>query len=57
LLYVDRESVDEIRQRIHSLRQLVEDEVVTAKIEEDDDDGKNKKPAMDTGSLLSFTFG
>ena len=49
--------MDEIRQRIHSLRQLVEDEVVTAKIEEDDDDGKNKKPSMDTGSLLSFTFG
>lgn len=57
IFFTERESVDEIRQRIHSLRQLVEDEVVTAKIEEDDNDGKNKKASMDTGSLLSFTFG
>ena len=52
----EKESVDEIRQRIHSLRQLVEEEVVE-KQEDANKSSKTRKESMDTGSLLSFTFG
>lgn len=57
--YDDRESVDEIRQRIHSLRKLVEEEVVGDKNGEEGSksSSKKRKESMDTGSLLSFTFG
>ncbi|KAI9551457.1 hypothetical protein GHT06_021790 [Daphnia sinensis] len=54
----ERESVDEIRQRIHSLRQMVEDEVGEKQhFEELKKTSKKRKESMDTGSLLSFTFG
>lgn len=49
--------MDEIRQRIHSLRQLVEEEVVAGRIRDDDESDKKKPASMDTGSVLSFTFG
>lgn len=57
--YGEKDSVDEIRQRIHSLRQLVEEEVVGEKQQEDaaKKAAKKRKESMDTGSLLSFTFG
>lgn len=57
--YGEKESVDEIRQRIHSLRKLVEEEVVGDKQQEDaaKKASKKRKESMDTGSLLSFTFG
>lgn len=57
--YGEKESVDEIRQRIHSLRKLVEEEVVGDKQQEDaiKKSSKKRKESMDTGSLLSFTFG
>ena len=53
----EKESVDEIRQRIHSLRQLVEEEVVEKQQEDANKSSKTRKESMDTGSLLSFTFG
>lgn len=53
----EKESVDEIRQRIHSLRQLVEEEVVEKQQEDAKKSSKTRKESMDTGSLLSFTFG
>lgn len=54
----EKESVDEIRQRIHSLRQMVEDEVGEKQnLDELKKSSKKRKESMDTGSLLSFTFG
>ncbi|XP_032799097.2 uncharacterized protein LOC116935981 isoform X2 [Daphnia magna] len=54
----EKESVDEIRQRIHSLRQMVEDEVGEKQNLDDlKKSSKKRKESMDTGSLLSFTFG
>ena len=53
----ERESVDEIRHRIHSLRQMVEEEVGEKQLEDLKKSSKKRTESMDTGSLLSFTFG
>jgi len=55
--YGEKESVDEIRHRIHSLRQMVEEEVGEKQLEDLKKTSKKKTESMDTGSLLSFTFG
>lgn len=49
--------MDEIRHRIHSLRQMVEEEVGEKQLEDLKKSSKKKTESMDTGSLLSFTFG
>ncbi|EFX83496.1 hypothetical protein DAPPUDRAFT_315758 [Daphnia pulex] len=55
--YGEKESVDEIRHRINSLRQMVEEEVGEKQLEDLKKSSKKRTESMDTGSLLSFTFG
>lgn len=54
---MDPETTNEIKQRIRMVRQLVDTEDVPTHVEPKRQRGSQMKGQMDTGSILSFTFG
>ena len=54
---VDHETTNEIKKRIRMVRQLVDTEEVPTYVEPKRSRGNQVKGQMDTGSILSFTFG